>query len=284
MSAAIAAWRFGIPGGIATCILLAPIIFSPFIFGLRETNIWIDLGLIGFGTLVSLGIGKLGNIQRLLVKTTQELQRQATELRSEITERERIEEEVRTLSLRAIESLVSALEAKDKYTAGHSRRVTEIAVAIGRRMDLSADDLETLRCGSLLHDVGKIAVEQYIQNKPDKLTSDEYEHVMIHVEAEADIVRPVVDRQVVELILHHHDHYDGGNPHQSLVGEAIPLGARIIAVADAFDAMTSDRPYRLAMPIMAARTEIQQYIGTQFDPFVVRMFLEIPMAEVASMI
>lgn len=181
--------------------------------------------------------------------------------------------EIRKLFLGAIESLVFALEAKDKYTAGHSRRVTEIAMAIGEELDLSPDMMEDLRWGSLLHDVGKIAIDQLIQNKPGKLTPEEYEHIMIHAHVGAGIVKPVVNEKVVGMIEHHHDHYDGSGPHQVEASEGIPLEARILAVADAFDAMTSDRPYRSARSVKEALDEIRRCTGTQFDPVVVTAFL-----------
>jgi putative two-component system response regulator len=183
--------------------------------------------------------------------------------------------EVRKVFLGAIEALAFALEAKDKYTAGHSRRVTEIAVAIGKRLGLSRGDIEDLRWGGLLHDVGKIAIDQLIQNKPSELTPEEYEHIMTHPHIGAGIVKPVVNEKVVEMIEHHHDYYDGGGINQVVSGEDIPLGARILAVADAFDAMTSDRPYRSAMSIGDALSEIKQCSGSQFDPVVVAAFLKI---------
>ena len=182
--------------------------------------------------------------------------------------------EIRTLFLNSIEALVFALEAKDKYTAGHSRRVNEIALDIGREMNLSEEDLENLRWGSLLHDVGKIAVDQLIQNKPGKLTPAEYEHIMIHAQVGAGIVKPVVNNKVVEIVEHHHDHFNGNGLHQIVSGENIPLGARILAVADAYDAMTSDRPYRPAIPLEEARQEIERCSGTQFDPAVANAFLK----------
>jgi putative two-component system response regulator len=189
---------------------------------------------------------------------------------------EKVEEQMidtRTLFLGAIESLVSALEAKDKYTGGHSRRVTEIAIAIGKELGLSTQDMEDLRWGSLLHDIGKIAIDQAIQNKPGKLTSEEYEHIMTHVHVGARIVAPVVNGKITEMIEHHHDHYDGTGLHQLVAGDAIPLGARILAVADAFDAMISDRPYRAAMSVAEAVAEIERCGGTQFDPVVVATFI-----------
>jgi len=183
--------------------------------------------------------------------------------------------EIRRLFLGAIEALVFALEAKDKYTAGHSRRVTKIALAIAKELGLPKDEIEDLRWGSLLHDVGKIAVDQSIQNKPEKLTPVEYEHIMIHTQIGAGIVKPVVNDRVVAMIEHHHDRYDGSGLNQTIAGEDIPLGARIMAVADAFDAMTSNRPYRPAIPVEEALGEIKRCADTQFDPLVARAFLKI---------
>jgi putative two-component system response regulator len=182
--------------------------------------------------------------------------------------------DIRRLFLGAIESLVAALEAKDRYTAGHSRRVAEFAVAIGTELGLGEDDIEDLRWGGLLHDVGKIAVDQLVQNKPGRLTTAEYEHIMIHAHVGAGIVRAVVNERVVDMIEHHHDHYDGRGLHQQLAGTDIPLAARLLAVADAYDAMTSERPYRKARSAEEAAAEIRRCIGTQFDPVVSTAFLK----------
>lgn len=187
--------------------------------------------------------------------------------------------EIRKIFLGAIESLVAALEAKDRYTAGHSRRVAEIAVSIGNELGLSPGDTEDLRWGGLLHDVGKIAVDQLIQNKPGRLTRDEYEHIMIHAHVGAGIVKAVVSKNVVDMIEHHHDHFNGKGLHQVIAGTDIPLAARILAVADAFDAMTSERPYRQAMSRQEAMNEIWRCIGTQFDPIVSGAFLKIAATE-----
>lgn len=188
-------------------------------------------------------------------------------------------DEIRKIFLGAIESLVFALEAKDKYTGGHSRRVSEIAVAIGDKLGLPADIIADFRWAGLLHDVGKIAVDQMIQNKQGRLTAQEYEHIMIHAHVGAGIVKPVVNKGVVEIIEHHHDHYNGDGLHQTIAYEQIPLGARVLAVADAYDAMTSDRPYRSAMSCEEALTEIEKCIGTQFDPVVARAFLSVKTTE-----
>jgi len=187
--------------------------------------------------------------------------------------------EIRKLFLGSIEALVYALEAKDKYTGGHSRRVAEIAVTIGGKLGLAEDEIADLRWAGLLHDVGKIAVDQMIQNKQGRLTPGEYEHIMIHAHVGAGIVKPVVNDRVVEIIEHHHDHYNGSGLHQTIAKEQIPLGARILAVADAYDAMTSDRPYRSAMSREEAFSEIERCIGTQFDPVIAGAFLNVKASE-----
>lgn len=184
--------------------------------------------------------------------------------------------ELQKLFIDAIESLVSALEAKDKYTAGHSRRVTKIAVDTGRALGLSAEELENLRWSALLHDIGKIGIDSSVQNKPGILTPTEYDYILTHCTIGPGIVAPLVNETIVEVIRHHHDSYDGTGLNQKLRGEEIPLGARILAVADSFDAMTSDRPYRSAMAVDMAITEIKKCAGTQFDPEVVEAFLKTP--------
>ncbi|HEY33658.1 MAG TPA: response regulator [Dehalococcoidia bacterium] len=206
-----------------------------------------------------------------------DIKRYQQQLEQEVKEQTK---EIRRIFLGAIESLVFALEAKDPYTGGHSRRVTNVALAIGQRLDLPPDMLEDLRWGALLHDVGKIAVDSAIQNKPGNLTPEEYNHVMTHALIGPRIVKPVANERVLEIITHHHARYDGNGLNQSVVGEDIPLGARILAVADTFDAMTSDRPYRSAMSPASVIREIEQCAGTQFDPAVVRAFLRIPTAEI----
>jgi putative two-component system response regulator len=231
-------------------------------------------------------IAKPFNLDEMVLSVNRALEKRKLEL--EIREyqqhlEQKVEEqtgEIRRVFLGAIEALVFALEAKDKYTAGHSRRVTEIAVAIGKELGLPPADIEDLRWGGLLHDVGKIAVDQLIQNKPTKLTPEEYEHIMIHAHVGAGIVKPVVNDKVVKMIEHHHDHYDGKGLHQVAAGKAIPLGARVLAVADSFDAMTSDRPYRSALSVEKALDEIRRCAGTQFDPVVADVFLKIPVAEI----
>lgn len=183
--------------------------------------------------------------------------------------------------LASMAALSFALEAKDPYTAGHSRRVAEISVAIGRKMNLREDELEDLHWGSILHDLGKLAVNQYILNKPGKLTDLEHEHVMSHTVVGASIVGPIVNNQrITDIIEYHHTHYDGRGLRQKLKGNHIPLLARIVAVADAYDAMTSERAYRPPLSGEEALSEIRLGMSSQFDPQVANVFLATPQSDI----
>ena len=189
--------------------------------------------------------------------------------------------EIRGRFLGAMQSMVFALEANDSYTAGHSRRVNEVAMAIGKKLALSDDEMEDLRWGSLLHDIGKIAIAQGIVNKPGKLTDYEYGHIMAHAVVGASIIQSVVrKKRISDIIEHHHAYYDGNGFHQKIKGADIPLLARIVAVADAYDAMTSTRSYRAALSRERALAEIRKGIGRQFGPLVANTFLGMSVAEI----
>lgn len=181
----------------------------------------------------------------------------------------------RKLFLGAVQTLINTLEAGDSYTKGHSQVVADIARVMGEQMGLSHEALEDLHWAALLHDVGKIAVDPNILNKPSQLTSSEYRHIMTHAVVGPKLVQPFVNERVVEIISHHHDHYDGSGLEQTTSGEEIPLGARIVSVADAYQAMTSDRPYRRALSKQHALSELVLCSGTQFDPTVANVLINI---------
>ena len=216
------------------------------------------------------------NIQMVLEKKSLELnlKEKSQVLEGKVTEQAK---ELQKLFIDAVESLISALEAKDKYTAGHSRRVTKIALDIAYGLGVKGEDLGNIRWSALLHDIGKIGIDPSIQNKPGILTPTEYNHILTHCTIGPGIVQPLVNDSIAEAIRHHHDSYDGTGLNQNLKGENIPLISRILAVADSFDAMTSDRPYRAAMSASKAAEEVQRCAGTQFDPVVVQAFLKTPM-------
>ena len=185
-------------------------------------------------------------------------------------------QKIRASFLNAITALAYALEAKDKYTSGHSQRVAEISVAIAAELGLPQPDIEKIRLVGLIHDIGKIGVRESVLNKPGRVTADEYQHILSHCDIGEHILTPVVeDEQILKAVRHHHERYDGAGYPDRLSGEQIPLGARILAVADTYDAMISGRPYREAVSIQAACDEIQRHKGTQFDPEVVDAFLRI---------
>jgi len=181
--------------------------------------------------------------------------------------------------LGVIGALATALDARDPYTAGHSQRVADLSVSIGRQMQLSEADLETLRLGALLHDIGKIGVSDAVLRKPTKLTADEFEQIKLHPTLGARILKPLrfLDAQLAIVELHHERPDGRGYPH-GLKGDEIPMFARIVHVADAFDAMTSARAYRGALPVTAAISELWRLIGVDFDAQVVQAMAALPVA------
>lgn len=185
-------------------------------------------------------------------------------------------EDVRDISVAAISSLATAIDARDPYTRGHSEDVTRIVVHLARDLGWEGADLEMIEFAALLHDVGKIAVPDNILRKPVELTPEEWDVIYLHPYHSAQIVRPVEPlRKIIPWIYHHHEHWDGSGYPDHLKGEEIPEGARIIAVVDSFNAMTTDRPYHKALPEPEAMREVKRSAGKQFDPRIVKAFLKV---------
>ena len=177
--------------------------------------------------------------------------------------------------LDAVRSLIHAIEARDRYTKGHSLRVTKLADTMLRTLGVESDLMSDVVLASQLHDTGKLGISDAILNKPDKLTEDEYDIMKTHPEVGMYILKPILPESSLNTILHHHERWDGAGYPGRLSGEQIPMGARIIALADTFDAMVTDRTYRRALSVEEAVKEIDRVSGTQFDPDLVPPFLEI---------
>jgi putative nucleotidyltransferase with HDIG domain len=182
--------------------------------------------------------------------------------------------DMKKMYFETIRTLSKALDAKDEYTNGHSQRVAQYSVKIAENMKLSPKQIETTKTAALLHDIGKIGIKDEVLNKNGKLDFREYYEVQQHPEIGANIIKDVASlNKVSEIIRHHHERFDGNGYPDSLVGEQMPIESAIIAVADAYDAMTSDRSYRKAMSHEAAIEIIRNGAGTQFHPEVVDSFM-----------
>jgi putative two-component system response regulator len=244
---------------------------------------------------VALSVGRALEKRRLEVEVRgyrQQLEQKVEEQASKI----------RGSFVSAVAALALALEAKDAYTNGHSQRVADISAAIAAAMGMSGPDIDKIRLAGLIHDIGKIGVRESVLNKPGRLTEEEYQHIILHCEIGERILKPIVeDRKILEMVRHHHERYDGTGYPDGLSGKRIPPGATILAVADAYsnandnlardeglsrsagilaaadayDAMTSSRSYRGALPLEAALNEIKRGAGTQFDPEVVEACVKI---------
>jgi putative two-component system response regulator len=189
----------------------------------------------------------------------------------------RVAEQARSLEqlfLTSMQSLADALEVKDPYTRGHSVRVSFYAVAIANALGLDVDTVRQIELGGHVHDIGKIGVRESVLNKPGPLTDEEYAHIMIHPVVGWRLLGPLLKDmpRALHVVRSHHERMDGRGVPDGLAADEIPLEARIAAVADSFDAMTSDRPYRRGLSMDAARDELWRCVGFQYDPEVVAAF------------
>jgi hypothetical protein len=260
--------RLQLPGGLVAggLVGLLSLVAHAMVIGAPEVASGVSVGLYGqvllfwvFGALLGVAAERESHLIDGLVEVN-------TRLRGDLQ--------------RVVRALTSALEAKDQYTEGHLQRVNGYALEVGRRLGLGQRDLELLEIASALHDVGKIGIPEPILNKPGPLDEEEWEAMRRHPEIGARLLSSLEGlREAAPLVLHHQERWDGrtsgpfaGYP-AGLRGEEIPLGARIIAVVDSFDAMTTDRPYRRALPETEARRVLVAGRGAQFDPRVVDIFL-----------
>ena len=186
------------------------------------------------------------------------------------------QEQLEQAYMESIETLRMTVEAKDPYTRGHSERVSEYSVLIGKKLGLSEKDLKTLKIGGLFHDIGKIGIPDSILLKESKLTDEEYSEIKNHPSIGKNILsNATLFQDIIPIVYHHHEKYNGNGYPGKLVGNNIPLLSRITAVADTFDAMTSKRSYRNAIPIEIVKEELVKCSGTQFDPEIASIFLDI---------
>lgn len=185
--------------------------------------------------------------------------------------------------LETIKALAFALDAKDPYTRDHSEKVRQWSLLIAEKLGLDKDQVRDINFASLLHDVGKLGTSELVLNKPGELTDEEYEEVRQHPHAGSELLASIpILKHARRIVLHHHEFFGGGGYPKGLKANKIPLGARIIAIADAFEAMTADRPYREAMNIEAAKKRLRALAGSQFDPEVVEVFLSLLADEEAA--
>jgi len=211
------------------------------------------------------------HLESLVAQKTSELQQQSDDL-------QRANEELKRSHDMMLEALGDALDLKDAETEGHSKRVTAFTIAIARAMRLPNEDVEAIAHGAFLHDIGKMAIRDSVLRKPGPLDPEEIAEMQKHCELGYKMVNkiPFLRGRAAEIVYAHQERWDGTGYPQGLKGEEIPLGARIFAIADTLDAITSDRPYRSAQTYQAAREEIELWSGRQFDPVIVKVFLRMP--------
>lgn len=204
----------------------------------------------------------------------QKVRERTRELNTKALELQKANTLLKTRNIQFINVLAETIEAKDHHTSGHCNRMRHLCVELGKAAGLSADDLETLEYASLLHDLGKIGINESVLNKQGPLDEAECLHIKEHTEIGEKILKDVpLMSGVAEVVVAHHENFDGTGYPRGLKGDGIPLCARIIAVVDLYDAMISDRPYRKGLPLESVIEEMKRVAGTQLDPSVVDMFV-----------
>ncbi len=210
------------------------------------------------------------NLERLVEERTHEVLSAMAEIRS-------LSDDLRAAYDATLVAMLSALDKRDNETQGHSLRVVAYTERLAKELGIAEPELIAIRRGALLHDVGKIGVPDAILRKPGKLDREEWLVMKKHAELGYEMLRDIKFlREAALIVLTHQERFDGGGYPRGLKGEEIPLGARLFACADSLDAMTSDRPYRKALPYERVRQELIDFTGTQFDPLVVEAFLRVP--------
>jgi putative nucleotidyltransferase with HDIG domain len=174
-----------------------------------------------------------------------------------------------------LSALTGAIDAKDSYTRGHSERVTELSIKLAEECNVPSSEIENIKLGGLLHDIGKIGIPEAVLNKPGRLNDEEFNIIKSHPDLGLHILGKVEFLEhIVPIIRHHHERYDGKGYPGGLKGDNIPLLARIVSVVDTFDAMTTNRPYRKALTIEESLVEIDRCSGSQFDPDIAAKFIK----------
>ena len=205
----------------------------------------------------------------------QKVRERTKELNSKAIELQKAYGHLKTMNIQFINVLAETIEAKDRHTRGHCNRMRRLCVELGRLAGLSPEDLEMIEYASLLHDLGKIGINETVLNKPGPLTEDECEHIKEHPEIGEKILQGIpLMEPVARIIVSHHENFDGSGYPRNLKGEDIPLPSRVIAVADIYDAMSSDRPYRKGLRTEIVLEEMLRVAGSQLDPALVDIFIE----------
>jgi diguanylate cyclase (GGDEF)-like protein/putative nucleotidyltransferase with HDIG domain len=238
--------------------------------------LWLTVPLVGGLPLLTLRVAEKQYVDRSRATVTElrmsndELEAANARLFGLLDENRQLLGRMQRSYLSTITSLARAVEAKDRYTSGHTERVAEVALLLARELDLDESQLAAIKVGAIIHDIGKVGTPDQILSKPGALTEEEIREIRKHPEVASQIVADLeLPKAVKQMVRSHRERFDGGGYPDGLIGEQIPLAARILSVAEALDAMTSDRPYRDAMPLDVACTEIQDNAGAQFCPRVV---------------